>query len=90
MKKWVFVLSFVTCSLLFFVTGSFLGYLTFEQKLKAKPQEKSYRKPSERLAPILGRVVQNQKVTITSKVRIPTPNAVMKAQRYKERYFAVK
>jgi len=90
MKKWFLALSLVCCSLLFFVTGSFLGYLTFEQKLKAKPQEKSYRKPSERLAPILGRVVQNQKVTITSKVRIPTPNAVMKAQRYKERYFAVK
>ena len=87
MKKWVFVLSFVTCSLLFFVSGSFLGYLTFEQKAKEKPQEKPVRKPSGRIVPILGRVIQNQKVAIMSRVRVPTPTAVIQAQQYKRQYF---
>ncbi len=87
MKKWLLALSLVGCSLLFFVSGSFLGYLTSEQRIKEKPREKPHRKPSGRIAPILGRVVQNQKVKIMAKVRIPRPSAVVKAQRYKEQYF---
>lgn len=88
MKKWILVLSLFGCSTLFFVSGSFLGYLSYEQKAKETPQKKTKRRPSKKLAPmpIFGRVVERQKVEIIEKVRIPTPNAVLQAQRYKAEY----
>lgn len=90
MKKWILVLSLFGCSLLFFVSGSFLGYLSSEQKAKEKPQEKPKRTPSKKLAPVFGRILARQKVKIIEKVRIPTPNAVLQAQRYKAEYLEQK
>lgn len=90
MKKWILVLGLVGCSLLFFISGSFVGYLTFEQKTKETPQKKPQRKPLGMIVPILGQVAQNKKVTMMNKVRMPTPDAVMKAQQYQEQYLATK
>ena len=88
MKKWILALSLIGCSLLFFVSGSFLGYLTLEQKAKeTAPHKKPLRKPSGQIIPIFGRVVQNQNVTLMDKGRSPTPTAVMRAQQYKGQYF---
>lgn len=81
MRKWILVLGIFSCSLLFLVSGSFLGYLASEQKARETPEEKPKRKPSENKDPIIGRITQTNIVSI-SKSRMPTPGAISQAQRY--------
>lgn len=86
MKKWMLALSLCVCSLLFFVAGSFLGYLSYAQKAQEQHFEKPQRKPSANLPPILGKIVYTQQAEIMNRIRVPTPSAVIRARQYKEQY----
>ena len=86
MKKWVLAVGLFGCGVLFFISGSFLGYLLSNTKGNEEPQVNTRRKPSKRLEPILGQVVEAQKVGLINRTRIPTPNAVYRAKQYKSQY----
>ncbi len=86
MKKWIFVVGIISCSLLFFISGTLVGYVTSEKVSQtAKESDKPTRKPSKNINPILGRIIQYQTSRVTSQamVRTPTPSAVLRAQQYK-------
>lgn len=84
MKKWFFVLGILGCSLLFFLSGTLLGYLTSEKLSQTSTvSEKPARKPSKKLNPVIGRVLQTQSSLIPNRSRTPTPAAVSKAMQYK-------
>lgn len=85
MRKWVFVLGIVCCSLLFFVAGTLIGYSVSQKKVHESivSNEKSTRKPSKNINPIIGRIVQHQISRFNTKTRIPTPKAIIQARRYK-------
>lgn len=86
MKKWIIVVGLFGCSVLFFISGSFVGYLLSETKDNVTTQVKPKRAPSGKLEPILGRIVEIQKVELINKTRVPTPNAIYKAQQYKAQF----
>ena len=84
MKKWLFVLGVFGCCGLFFISGTLVGYLTSEKMAQSSElSDKPTRKPSEKLNPIIGRIVRTQTTKFTNKTRRPTPDAVLKAKRYK-------
>lgn len=85
MKKWIFIVGILGGSLLFFVSGTLVGYLTSEKNLisKIENSEKPTRKPSKNINPIIGRIVDGQVTKLKSKTRIPTPSAVVKAKQFK-------
>lgn len=85
MKKWVFILGIVGCSLLFFFSGTLVGYSVSQKSMQeeAVSGEKITRKPSKNINPIIGRIVQHQASRLNTKSRVPTPKAIIQARRYK-------
>lgn len=81
MKKWILVLGIFGCSLLFLVSGSFLGYLASEQKAKATSETKPKRQPSKRPVPVIGRITQTNIIPMST-LRMPTPEAINKARQF--------
>lgn len=88
MKKWILATGIVGCSLLFFISGALVGYLTSEKiAMSAETsKEKLLRKPSEKLTNLIGRVVNRQAIKLEAKVRTPTNGAIMKAKSFKSKY----
>lgn len=89
MKKWVFVLCFLSSCILFLLSGTLIGFSIYEkQEEKAKIENgKTPRKPSEGLAlitsPIIGKVVDKNANPLKTKARIPSSPALKKAEEYK-------
>ena len=88
MKKWIFVVSFLICGFLFFISGSLVGYSVCDKQVKdaALGKDKPARKPNivtGVISPIIGRVVDKQTMKLEAKVRTPTLPAIQKASRYK-------
>lgn len=84
MKKWMFVVGILSCSILFFLSGTLFGLFTSEKAVQeAKEADKPVRKPSKTLNPIIGRIVQTQVSRYSTRTRVPTPSAVIKARQYK-------
>ncbi|MBQ7524530.1 MAG: hypothetical protein IJT08_02905 [Alphaproteobacteria bacterium] len=56
MNKWFFVVGILFCSLLFFVSGTFVGYRTATSVPSTSASQKPLRRPSEDPAPLIGTV----------------------------------
>ncbi|MBR1480102.1 MAG: hypothetical protein IJ599_04415 [Alphaproteobacteria bacterium] len=56
MNKCFFVVGILFCSLLFFVSGTFVGYRTATSVPSTSAPQKPLRRPSEDLAPLIGAV----------------------------------
>lgn len=85
MKKWIFVLGIVGCSLLFFFSGTLVGYSVSQKNIQEETVsgEKVTRKPSKNINPLIGRIVHHQISRLNTKSRVPTPKAIIQARRYK-------
>jgi len=88
MKIWIFICGVLVCSLLFFTSGTLVGYSACEKKIKEAAAEGSRpkRKPSvvEKIAkPLIGMYVDRQSVALRGKVRMPSSPAIEKARMYK-------
>ncbi len=85
MKKWIFVLGIICCSLLFFLSGTLVGYSVSQNSIQEEVTSdgKITRKPSKNINPIIGRIVHHQISRFNTKTRVPTPKAVVQARRYK-------
>ena len=81
MKKFWLIISIITCCLLLFISGSFIGYITPHTK-QNKQQPKHYRKPSQSIEPIIGRIIYREKVNLLNKTRIPSASAIDMSRRY--------
>lgn len=88
MKKWPFVVGIFGCSLLFFISGTLVGYNIYDKMEAATVQEpqKKKRVPSvlgKVVSPLIGRVVDRKVNALNAKLRIPSSPAVQKALMYK-------
>ena len=85
MKKWIFIVGIFACSILFFISGTLVGYLKSEKNIQTEIEENNRptRKPSKHINPIIGRIVDRQVIRLKTKTRIPTPNAVVQANRFR-------
>ncbi|MDR3224140.1 MAG: hypothetical protein LBT03_00930 [Holosporales bacterium] len=70
------------CSLLFFVTGTLVGYAVNSQSSKTESEKIHPARKQKEQNPILGRVVNDQKQGLPSKVRIPSSPAIDMAKTY--------
>jgi hypothetical protein len=83
-SKLAIILGIIACSLLFFLSGTFTGYLIGEtprEPPSSGNSEKPKRTPSTN-NPILGRVISSQQSKVMEKVRRPSPPAVDRARSY--------
>ena len=87
MKKWLLALAIFICCLLFFISGTLVGYSAGEKTAQESSlvPEKEIRKPSKNINPLIGRIINRQVSRLNSKTRIPTPKAVTQARQYKSR-----
>ncbi|MDR0942795.1 MAG: hypothetical protein LBM19_04295 [Holosporales bacterium] len=85
MKKWAFIGGILVCGVLFFLSGTLIGYSAYDKELKSAATEKAKpsRKPSKQINPLIGNIVKSKiRARITSKVRIPSSPAIAKAKTY--------
>lgn len=88
MRKWVFVVGFLICSILFFLSGILTGYLYCEKSFANEAQEKIKfpRQASHRSKnALIGRIINKQIGDIRKKTRVPTIPALQKAQKYRDK-----
>lgn len=88
MRKWIFILGVIVCSILFFISGILSGYLYCEKSFAIEAEEKikNPRKPSAEPKNILiGKIIGKQVGDIRKKARIPTIAAIQKAQKYRDK-----
>jgi hypothetical protein len=86
MKTWIFVIGIVSSSLLFFVSGTLVGYSVCHRQAKAGDSSKPHRKPLPNPTNIIGKIVDRQAMSLTSRIRTPTPTAVEQAESYEQYY----
>lgn len=87
MKIWVFICGVLVCSLLFFASGTLVGYSVCEKRIVQDKMEKKSpkRKPStieKVINPIVGSYAPSKMSALRSKVRIPSNPAIDKARQY--------
>ncbi|MDR3030785.1 MAG: hypothetical protein LBU35_00145 [Holosporales bacterium] len=89
MKKWIFILGILCCSVLFFLSGTLIGYSVREDcnSSSVRKNEKKKRIPSAiiggLLSPLVDRVVDNRIARIQSRLRTPSQPAIEKANGYR-------
>jgi hypothetical protein len=74
MKAWVFVVGFITCSVLFFLSGTLTGYFfnSKAQSEKAESMKKEQRTPSKNLgSSLISSTIEMQKSILLNKIRTP-------------------
>ncbi|MDR2459119.1 MAG: hypothetical protein LBD43_03440 [Holosporales bacterium] len=84
MSKLAIVLGIISCSVLFFLSGTFTGYLIGEsprEKRAPVANKKSKRTPSMN-NPILGRIISSQQSRVMGKVRRPSNPAIDQVRSY--------
>jgi hypothetical protein len=84
MNKWILVAGVFTCGVLFFFSGTLVGYSTHEKQISFKETvvKKAPRKASRNLNPLIGGIVRQRLAAPLAKYRKPTPPALQQAQRY--------
>jgi hypothetical protein len=74
MRAWMFILGFITCSVLFFLSGTLTGYLfsNKNQFEKVESTQKKQRTPSKNFgSSLISNTIEMQKSVLLSKVRTP-------------------
>ena len=90
MKVWVFIGGVVVCSLLFFASGTLVGYHSYEKKIEEAKKEKKtpQRKPSamsqiaQRAMPLIGTSASSKVSSLQGKIRMPSSPAINTARQY--------
>ncbi|MDR0695877.1 MAG: hypothetical protein LBF56_03905 [Holosporales bacterium] len=85
MKKWILILSVFTCGVLFFFSGTLIGYTTREKQSNYEETtiKKTQRTTSRNLNPLIGNIIRQRLNAPLAKYRMPTPPALQKAQGYR-------
>ena len=86
MKKWIFVVGFLTVGVLFFTSGTLVGYSVCEKKTQETSVKKSARKPSvvmdKIVKPIINYQVNQRSMSLQGKMRVPSVPAITTARKY--------
>lgn len=86
MKKWIIIIGLIATSLLFFVSGTLVGYHAYDKQIEESEKTgKPMRRPSERLGQVFGKVIDKQGQRLQSKVRVPSNPAISKAKSFKSK-----
>ena len=90
MKTWIFIASFFSCSLLFFISGSLVGYSICEKSIVKKELESVHKEPRKPsiiegvISPLVGRLTNRQIEVSKTRTRTPSTPAIQQANRYRE------
>ncbi|MDR0744788.1 MAG: hypothetical protein LBE97_02430 [Holosporales bacterium] len=88
MKKWIFISGILACSILFFFSGTLIGYSVGSKNIESTEIEQNRKKrtPSRikgTFSPLIESIIQKHTSQIQSKIRMPSQLALEKANTIK-------